>query len=411
MRKFIVISIVFIHCLPLFAQEKILFIGNSLTYFNNMPALFQSIAADKGRMVEIAQHTPGGTGFIHHVDNNEVYNLFSSEQWDAVVLQPGSSESAGVSSNTQETIMRGQRLIDSIRAYSPCAKIILYEISNGIAPNQSGGGDYAHYFETQSMIKDTIKAIANGLQIPFAPAGECFRMYYEAHQDLALHNSYNDIHPNLNGSYLVACSIFNTLYQDSVQVCAYYNELEPSLALELQNISDQLVLSNKPEWLINVFNLHADFTYAINGLELQLLSTSEHYDSLQWNVNDEFTSTDSSFSYTFDSSGEKTISLRAYKNTCSETKTKSVNLSELSIRDELFSQYSIQPNPVHQYIQIRPEIQGNFSFSIFDISGKMLLSEQKTSHCTIDVGTLHAGMYILLLQCDKGLMRLNFIKN
>ncbi len=42
-----------IFCLNnVFSQEKALFIGNSMTYFNNMPNLFQELANSKGKNVQ-----------------------------------------------------------------------------------------------------------------------------------------------------------------------------------------------------------------------------------------------------------------------------------------------------------------------------------------------------------------------
>lgn len=53
---------------------NILFVGNSITYYNNLPQTFEQIANEQGNHVTIDQHTPGGTGFIHHVDNNNLYD-------------------------------------------------------------------------------------------------------------------------------------------------------------------------------------------------------------------------------------------------------------------------------------------------------------------------------------------------
>ena len=49
---------------------NVLFVGNSLTYFNTMPQQFEQIADEQGHHVTVDQHTPGGTGFVHHVANN-----------------------------------------------------------------------------------------------------------------------------------------------------------------------------------------------------------------------------------------------------------------------------------------------------------------------------------------------------
>jgi hypothetical protein len=131
--KVVLAIVFFLLVLRMESQENLLFIGNSLTYYNEMPSLFQNIANAKGKEVNVEYYAPGGTGFVNHVYDNNVYDLFASRVWDVIILQPGTGESAGASWPTDTTIFRGWMLMDSIRLYSPCAKIILYEISNGIA--------------------------------------------------------------------------------------------------------------------------------------------------------------------------------------------------------------------------------------------------------------------------------------
>jgi hypothetical protein len=394
------------------SQEKILFIGNSMTFYNNMPTLFQGIANSKGKNVQTQQYAPGGTGFVNHVNDNNVYNLFASQVWDAVILQPGTGESGGVSFPTSVTVNRGNQLMDSIRKYSPCAKIILYEISNGVAANSSGGGgNYANYFATQTMIKDAMTAIANGMQIPFAPAGECFRHHYTSTQDLLLHPAFNDVHPNLSGSYLVACSVFNTLYQESIVPSNFYGGLSNSNAIYLQNISDQIVLQNKPQWLINTYNLYADFSFLINGMDVQFQNLSTNYDSLTWNINDEHTTNELSPNYSFTSAGIKTITLTAYKNGCLYTLSKQIEVLSLNV-EKINAQQSIKvyPNPSSDFIHIDLSEPHNSTFSIIDMNGRVVIQEKTLDANYIDIRFLNQGIYMLNLKIEGNIKSTKLIK-
>ncbi|MBP3762673.1 MAG: T9SS type A sorting domain-containing protein [Bacteroidales bacterium] len=231
------------------AQERVLFIGNSLTYFNDMPHLFERIAADKGHEVEARSFTLGGTGLVELAATSEVQRLIREERWDKVVLQPGSSESAGLSRSTGEMARAILQFLETLRAMSPDAKVCLYEISNGVTPG-NGSGDYATYLYSQQRIRDTVLRMAALAGLPMAPAGECFRHHYAVHHDLMLHSAFNDVHPNLAGSYLVACALFETLFEEPVMPCRFHASLDAGQADYLQEVADSVVLPRREEWLM-----------------------------------------------------------------------------------------------------------------------------------------------------------------
>lgn len=248
--KKLYLSILFVlAALSATAQERVLFVGNSLTYFNDMPQIFESIATEKGHDVSVHSYTVGGTGLAEHLAAGEVIRVIQSERWDKMVLQPGSGESAGMTLSTDAVARVVRQLADILHEGSPEAKVYLYEISNGITPGD-GRGDYQTYLYSQHRILDTVRRIARLAGVPFAPAGECFREHYAEHHDLMLHSAFNDIHPNLAGSYLVACAIFETLYEEPVVPCRFHSTLDASQAEYLQQVADRVVLPRREEWLL-----------------------------------------------------------------------------------------------------------------------------------------------------------------
>jgi hypothetical protein len=66
---------------------KILFIGNSLTYYNNMPQMFDSLATASGNEVYVDQATVGGKPLWQLLHDQTVIDKINEKQWDYVILQ------------------------------------------------------------------------------------------------------------------------------------------------------------------------------------------------------------------------------------------------------------------------------------------------------------------------------------
>ena len=66
---------------------RVLFLGNSYTYYNDLPQLLTDLAADMGHVVETAANTPGGYTLQGHASNDTSLDLIAEGGWDFVVLQ------------------------------------------------------------------------------------------------------------------------------------------------------------------------------------------------------------------------------------------------------------------------------------------------------------------------------------
>lgn len=66
---------------------RTLFIGNSHTYFNDMPAIFKNICKEQGIDMQITMLTKGGMGLDYHVENEQTrFNILYGE-YDYIILQ------------------------------------------------------------------------------------------------------------------------------------------------------------------------------------------------------------------------------------------------------------------------------------------------------------------------------------
>lgn len=407
MKRFLILIVTIFLTVNVYAQaDRVLFIGNSMTFFNDMPVIFKNIAESKGKTVEITSQTAGGAGFVHHVDNPAVFQTIRSKIYDYVVLQPGTAESAGVSFPVDVTANRGKILRDSIRKYSPCSKIFLYEIPYGVRAQN----DYANYFDVQKQIKDSITRMSELMQVEMIPAGESARAHYASSQDLALHSTYNDVHPNLNGSYLVAASIFSAIYQQASYPSAFFGGLAPNTAEYYQQVSGDTVLTNPSQWLTNFYHTNADFSVSVNGQQMNFTNNSSNYDSLLWDFGDGTTSTSVNPSHQYAAQGTYNVTLTVFRNQCSSVKIKTINLNQLMTAENKFQGLKIYPNPTSDFVfyDFGKDID---KIEIYDSAGRKLSGISNVSKSgKIDFNHYPKGVYIIKIYVNKNIRQVKIIK-
>ena len=67
---------------------KVLFIGNSYTSVNDLPAMVAALAdAAGGRKIEVDRHLVGGCTLEKHVKDQKAIDKIRAKKWDVVVLQ------------------------------------------------------------------------------------------------------------------------------------------------------------------------------------------------------------------------------------------------------------------------------------------------------------------------------------
>ena len=187
---------------------KILFIGNSYTYFNNMPArYFGEIMKAAGYKVKVFSQTKGGWTLLASSDPDDelgrtIDNLLSKQNFDFVVLQEQSMRPA---LNAEAFYTGVRRLEAKIRANG--ATPILYATWG----RKQGSGDLTDYGLTAETMTWKLAAayatIGRSLDIPVAHVGLAFWDIIQNQKGLTLHDP--DLsHPSSEGSYLAALTIF-----------------------------------------------------------------------------------------------------------------------------------------------------------------------------------------------------------
>jgi hypothetical protein len=201
--------------------KRVLFIGNSYTHGNNLPALFTNMvnSAD-GKVPLVKSYTPGGYTLIKHSKDPKALALIDEGNWDVVVLQ-GNSQEAARSEESESTrndfLTGGTSLGKRILEKSPHARIILYQTwarhpdfwKSADKNSSVGSSPEEMQKRTHKWYSKLASDIPGGATV--APVGDAWAMSYAKNQGLLLHVKDNS-HPSFAGSYLAGLVLYRAIY-------------------------------------------------------------------------------------------------------------------------------------------------------------------------------------------------------
>src|SRR5688572_5188070 len=105
----------------------VLFIGNSYTFYYDMPRLVTQIAGSAGCKLEVSWATNGGYQLSLHAQDATTIEAIQQKPWDVVVLQNQSQEPAFLPEEVRERSLPAvEALAGEIYATHPKAQILFY---------------------------------------------------------------------------------------------------------------------------------------------------------------------------------------------------------------------------------------------------------------------------------------------
>jgi len=178
------------------ATLRVLFVGNSFTFYNDLPRVVAGIgeSVPGSPAIEVASAAIGGFTLERHWKNSETRDLLESRTWDVVVLQ----------GQSQMPLRDPQRLEKFARKFDE--KI-------------SSQGGRTLLFMTWaradtpadvSAIAKAYREIGRELGVDVVPVGEAWSQALTEQPALRLHVD-DGLHPNRAGTYLTAHLLFSSI--------------------------------------------------------------------------------------------------------------------------------------------------------------------------------------------------------
>jgi hypothetical protein len=202
---------------------RILYLGNSYTFFNNLPAAIAALAGPEGAAWDAGLYLRGGAGLRTHFCDNfgfgsgrgrycpdldparvgQLDTLLGTGPWDAVILQGQSMDTV---LTPDDFFAYGKVLADRIRA-AGSERILLYQT-----------WARQHFPEMQPVITAGYAKLAAAIGAEVFQVGEAWKRALAERPDMLLHTE-DRSHPNDKGSYLAACVGYQQLTGRSAVGC------------------------------------------------------------------------------------------------------------------------------------------------------------------------------------------------
>ncbi|BCN30065.1 DUF4886 domain-containing protein [Anaeromicropila herbilytica] len=220
-------------------KKKVLFVGNSFTYKNDLPNMFKKLALSGGYNITIGSSTYGGYTLLQHSDADDekgkiTLSKITSKKWDYVVLQEQSQFPAY--DNLREEMYEGARKLDKVIKDNESTPIFFmtWGYKNGDTYNSV---DATKTFEgMQEQIQIGYETIADELSDQISPVGIAWLNAYQTYPNINLWAADNK-HPSIAGTYLTACVMYETLLGKSPVGLEFTYKLSIEKAKALQEIA------------------------------------------------------------------------------------------------------------------------------------------------------------------------------
>lgn len=175
--------------------HHVLFIGNSLTYTNDLPGMLAEVAASTRDTIYAASVTYANFALVDHLSSGSARAAIASDRWQYVILQQGPTSTTGVDRDT---------LILAARAFEPMIR--------------AAGATPALYMVWPDITRrafwdncrDSYRMAAQAVGGAFFPAGEAWREAWARDSTLPLYGG-DGFHPSPTGTYLAALTMYERI--------------------------------------------------------------------------------------------------------------------------------------------------------------------------------------------------------
>ena len=218
---------------------RVLFIGNSYVYVNDLPTMFAELAGAGGHRVETGMAAQGGWTLANQADSSDTLEKIKSSKWNYVVLQEQSEIPSIQQSRIQQMYPAARVLVRDIRDIG--ATPIFFETwahregwpENGMQNSES----------MQFQIDQGYLGIAQELNVAVAPVGFAWLMERRQNPQLVLWQD-DGSHPTEEGTYLAACVFYSVIFGQSPEGLTFTAGLPNETVQILQKSAADTTLNN-----------------------------------------------------------------------------------------------------------------------------------------------------------------------
>jgi hypothetical protein len=223
---------------------RVLFIGNTYTGTNDLPAMFANLARSGKHRVQTGLNDDDAVSLTDHVASPDTKKLLASTHWTFVVLQEQSMTPSIEEWRQEEMYPAARELVDMVRGAGATPLFFLTWAHRDGLPETGPLGSYAGM---QKAVDDAYLTIAAEEHAPVAPVGYAWWTLYDQDPGAALWQD-DGTHPSVAGTYLAACVFYAAIFRESPSGLGYRAGLPGDLAAAVQKVAADVVLGDPAQW-------------------------------------------------------------------------------------------------------------------------------------------------------------------
>jgi len=246
---------------------NVLFVGNSLTYYNDMPQLLQEMLNETDPNIKIDQITFPGVSLQSHLDfmvdpskensrfEKQLGDTTSTEKkllvkpWDVVILQEGTVRVLIPESKDSLVIPSIQR-IKGLVPNKDCRFAIFHTwvskheypkeycyssflITREISDEQFCSTKFINFEQEAKAVDEAYTFIANATNIEKSNNGNIANRFLSSYPDIEIFE--DDQHPSMAGAFLNACIFYEMLTNKKAKNLIFSGKLDPKTSKIIKN--------------------------------------------------------------------------------------------------------------------------------------------------------------------------------
>lgn len=253
-------------------QVDVLFIGNSLTYYHDMPQQLQQMLNETHPHYKIAQSTFPGMQLSGHLDQiivsqtensistfpkvegevTQTEKVIQQKEWDIIIMQTG-GVGLLIPENRKEVVNEAIEKV-KILATNPNCKFVIFNTwpskttypkqychsaqQGPPEPGKKNCSPVLHNLEDHlAVLNKAYQSTASETGIARTDHGSKFYTVIKNHPDIELYE--DTYHPNENGAFLNACVFYTFLTESDATQLKFTGNLDPETAAVLKKVSQQ----------------------------------------------------------------------------------------------------------------------------------------------------------------------------
>lgn len=382
------------------SSKRVLFIGNSYCYVNDLPTVLKKIALSKGDTIITDGNMLGGYTLAMHASNATTIAKIQQGNWDYVVIQAQSQEPSFDPSQVQtDTYPFAQQLDSLVRTFNPCAETLFFMTwgrKNGDASNCPVYPPVCTYAGMQQRLRESYLEMAQLNHATVVPVGVSWKNCRALYPTLDLYQA-DESHPSEAGTYLAACTFYSSIFHRSaLNADTVFTSMNASTASNLQTLCFQTVMDSLENWQQFGDMPFANFSSMVSGLSATFTDLSERNLTWFWDFGDGTTSTQASPVKNYTTAGNYNVSLTVADSCQSDIKTSLLNIG---VPSGLSNTSKLLPSVVCNNRTLAIQQGKGFTLEIRTLSGTLIQQSQvDTQNFSIILREVPTGTYIYRLE-------------